>query len=261
MEKPKRKSISKKLRFEVFKRDKFICQYCGQKAPDVILVIDHIQPVSKKGTNDIINLITSCHACNSGKSNVLLSDDTAIEKQRKQMEEFEERKQQLKLMIQWQKECNDNDQLLIEALNEHWKSLTGIMITIIGSNNLRLLIKKYSFTEISEAMEISVKQYGYMMISENKLSKESLELAFKKISGICRNRAIEKEKPGYTKMYYLRAILRNRMIINHDEALMLLRKALKYSTYDELELIIKTVSNWNEFIIKINVIIEGYDGR
>lgn len=50
----KRKSISKKLRFEVFKRDKFTCQYCGRKAPDVVLQIDHISPVSKGGKNVLI---------------------------------------------------------------------------------------------------------------------------------------------------------------------------------------------------------------
>ena len=37
-----RKPIGKKMRFEVFKRDKFTCQYCGRKAPDVILEVDHI---------------------------------------------------------------------------------------------------------------------------------------------------------------------------------------------------------------------------
>ena len=48
-----RKDISKKTRFEIFKRDSFTCQYCGRKAPDVLLVIDHIEPVSKGGTNDL----------------------------------------------------------------------------------------------------------------------------------------------------------------------------------------------------------------
>jgi len=32
--KAKRKSLSKKVRFEVFKRDSFQCQYCGASAPD-----------------------------------------------------------------------------------------------------------------------------------------------------------------------------------------------------------------------------------
>ena len=67
-----RKSISKKIRFEVFKRDSFTCQYCGKKPPEVMLEIDHLKPVSKNGTNDINNLVTSCFDCNRGKSNIEL---------------------------------------------------------------------------------------------------------------------------------------------------------------------------------------------
>ncbi len=62
-----RKPISKKTRFEVFKRDKFTCQYCGRMSPDVILEVDHIKPVADGGTNKLINLITSCRDCNRGK--------------------------------------------------------------------------------------------------------------------------------------------------------------------------------------------------
>jgi 5-methylcytosine-specific restriction endonuclease McrA len=38
----KRKSVGQKLRFEVFKRDGFTCQYCGCSAPNSVLEIDHI---------------------------------------------------------------------------------------------------------------------------------------------------------------------------------------------------------------------------
>jgi 5-methylcytosine-specific restriction endonuclease McrA len=48
-------AISKKIRFEVFKRDSFICQYCGRSAPNVTLEVDHIEPISKGGTDDILN--------------------------------------------------------------------------------------------------------------------------------------------------------------------------------------------------------------
>jgi len=85
-----RKPLSKKIRFEVFKRDSFTCQYCGSKAPDVILEIDHIKPVAKGGKNEIINLVTSCFDCNRGKSKNELSDDSIVERQRKQIEEKEE---------------------------------------------------------------------------------------------------------------------------------------------------------------------------
>lgn len=68
-----RKSLTKKTRFEVFKRDKFTCQYCGKSTPSVILEIDHIIPVSKGGDDSDENLITSCFECNRGKSDGLLS--------------------------------------------------------------------------------------------------------------------------------------------------------------------------------------------
>lgn len=63
----KRKAISKKSRFEVFKRDGFQCQYCGAVPPKVILHVDHIVPVASGGGNEEDNLITACDACNLGK--------------------------------------------------------------------------------------------------------------------------------------------------------------------------------------------------
>lgn len=65
--KAERKAISKKLRFEVFKRDGFICQYCGAHPPTVILHVDHILAVAEGGKNNIDNLVTSCLSCNLGK--------------------------------------------------------------------------------------------------------------------------------------------------------------------------------------------------
>jgi hypothetical protein len=62
-----RKPISKKARFEVFKRDAFICQYCGAHPPSVVLEVDHIVPVVEGGDNDPDNLVTACFPCNRGK--------------------------------------------------------------------------------------------------------------------------------------------------------------------------------------------------
>lgn len=62
-----RKSIGKKIRFEVFKRDAFTCQYCGAHPPDSILHVDHIVPVALGGGNEVENLITACAPCNLGK--------------------------------------------------------------------------------------------------------------------------------------------------------------------------------------------------
>lgn len=62
-----RKAISKKTRFEVFKRDGFKCQYCGAHPPAVLLHVDHIKAVAAGGKNDTDNLVTACEPCNLGK--------------------------------------------------------------------------------------------------------------------------------------------------------------------------------------------------
>lgn len=63
----KRRAISKKTRFEVFKRDAFTCQYCGAHPPGVLLHVDHILAVAAGGTNAVDNLLTACEPCNLGK--------------------------------------------------------------------------------------------------------------------------------------------------------------------------------------------------
>ena len=68
-----RKPLSKKLRFEVFKRDGFACQYCGATPPAVVLECDHIEPVTAGGSDDEGNLVTACFDCNRGKAARLLS--------------------------------------------------------------------------------------------------------------------------------------------------------------------------------------------
>lgn len=72
---PKRRiGISSKLRFEIFQRDKFTCQYCGKSKDEdsVKLELDHIVPLSAGGTDDYHNLTTSCKKCNQGKSNKII---------------------------------------------------------------------------------------------------------------------------------------------------------------------------------------------
>ena len=62
-----RERIPSELRFEILERDKFTCRYCGAKAPDVRLEIDHIRPVCLGGDNRKSNLVTSCSSCNNAK--------------------------------------------------------------------------------------------------------------------------------------------------------------------------------------------------
>ena len=61
-------AISKRMRFEILRRDNHTCRYCGQTAPDVKLAVDHVLPTALGGTDEPNNLVTACTDCNSGKT-------------------------------------------------------------------------------------------------------------------------------------------------------------------------------------------------
>lgn len=64
-------AVSKRLRYEVLRRDSHTCRYCGASAPDVLLRVDHVTPVALGGTDTPENLVTACDPCNSGKSSTI----------------------------------------------------------------------------------------------------------------------------------------------------------------------------------------------
>lgn len=70
----KRKAISKKTRFEVFKRDGFRCVYCGATPLAELLHVDHVIAVAQGGDSDMDNYCTSCVPCNLGKGARSLAD-------------------------------------------------------------------------------------------------------------------------------------------------------------------------------------------
>lgn len=63
-----RQPLSTAQRFDILLRDQFTCQYCGARAPNVALQVDHVWPVSAGGPNEEWNLCTACEDCNHGKS-------------------------------------------------------------------------------------------------------------------------------------------------------------------------------------------------
>jgi hypothetical protein len=64
----KRSPLPKSLRFAILVRDNYTCQYCGRKAPDVVLHVDHRTPASRQGPDSVENLLTACGDCNLGKA-------------------------------------------------------------------------------------------------------------------------------------------------------------------------------------------------
>ena len=61
-------AVSRRLRFEILRRDNYTCRYCGAKSPDVTLTVDHVLAVALGGGDEPNNLVTACADCNSGKA-------------------------------------------------------------------------------------------------------------------------------------------------------------------------------------------------
>lgn len=185
-----RKAISKGLRFEVFKRDSFRCQYCGRSAPDVILEVDHIIPVAEGGKNDLLNLITSCRDCNRGKGAKRLTDTTAIDRQKKQLDDLNAIREQTEMLVQWKQELLTLSESQVDAINALIENIDGRHLNESGRKHIRSLIKRFGFTLVYEATEIAFCKYA------------DGDWAFEKIGGICYNKAKQKESGDYAEQDY-----------------------------------------------------------
>lgn len=172
-------AISTRKRFEIFKRDAFTCHYCGQKPPQVILHVDHIQPSSKGGSDDPLNLITSCADCNLGKSSVPLT--TALPDMQKQREMEMEKHEQVKKFNQWLKARRK------EKENE-FRQVSNLIISYMGDDPdkyclagepariVRSFLQKMPYEMLLEAVEITHGRVGFNTASNR---------PFKYLCGVC----------------------------------------------------------------------------
>ena len=238
-----RKNITKKVRFEVFKRDSFKCQYCGKSAPDVVLEVDHIIPVAKGGDNDISNLITACFDCNRGKSDRRLNDNQTLKLQKEELDKLNKRREQLELMAQWRMELlnlrNEEANKIIEIVNAEIG--TNFNLTKTGIEKMKSYIEKYGFNEVLECSLISFKQYDS-------------EIAFNKIVPIIKNRARQKDDPNIKEIYYIRGIARNRFGYFDDKRGFLIIKKLYDMGVDleEIKEITLNAENWTQWNRELN---------
>ncbi len=233
----RRKSLGKKIRFEVFKRDSFTCQYCGGKAPDVVLHVDHIQPVADGGSNDIVNLATACVACNLGKGARVLSDQAMVHRQQAQLENLQSRREQLEMMVEWQKGLMNLERDTLAVLAGFWQRIqpAGFFgVSGHGIAMLRKLLQKHSADDIMAAMrEASLK----MKVENGRTTHASVIEAFSMIPRLLRVIAESKKEPFVRDAYYARGILRNRFgsDVNEWEAKSLLLEAMNLGSEPERE--------------------------
>lgn len=249
-EKPKRKAMGDKLRFEVFKRDQFKCQYCGKAAPEVVLHVDHINPVSKGGDNDILNLVTSCVDCNSGKSNRLLTDNTIIEKQRKMLEELDERRKQLKMMLDWREELKGFDDEVAQSVAQYVEEkIYPAKVNEIGMREISTWLKRFDLSELLQAIDdlkiINTKDGG---VDSNAMFNN-----IPKVANFNRKGEVEKSA------CYIRGILKNRIsYVDYQKSLAWLTTAIEQGfDVEELKDLAKEVKNWTQFREAMEEILNG----
>ena len=255
-----RKAISKKTRFEVFKRDSFKCQYCGQCAPDVILEVDHISPVSGGGDNDILNLITACKACNAGKSDRVLSDNTVMAKQRAQLEELNERREQLEQMLAWRDGMASLDDQKIDAIqNALDAESAGYHLNENGIRSARKLLMKWPLDRILKAISTAMLQY-LKRDKDGKVTAESFERAWNSVGGILR---LEDQPDHVREAYYIRGIARNRYsYLPERECLsMILRVMDKGGDAEELKALAREAYTWSKFQTLVHQYEDGMDAH
>lgn len=174
-----RKSISKKTRFEVFKRDSFCCQYCSARSPNVLLEIDHIVPVSKGGKNDIDNLLTACFDCNRGKSDNLLKSipATLLEKTKSKKESLKQYKDYLKAL----EEERIVFEMQIDAVQDIF---SATFTTFVFTDKFRLSVKKFIEVLGVEETKISMESACRRIRDRNKASLYFCGICWGKIKAL-----------------------------------------------------------------------------
>lgn len=259
----KRKPMSKKTRFEVFKRDSFTCQYCGKAAPEVVLQCDHIDPVAKGGADDLMNLITSCESCNAGKSDRTLDDSSIIAKQREQLAQLNERREQLEMMLQWREGLQSINEDIFDTVSEHWISKTpGYHISESGYTKLRAVVRKVGIQIVLDAIETASETY-LKHDKDGALTADSVNNAFNKMLGIAKARHGDVKNPGTSDRAYIRGILKNRLGYVNDRSLTpMLKEAMELGIdADDIKDLAKEVGSWTQFRTRLEEWIEAEGGR
>jgi len=182
-------AISKKIRFEVFKRDGFICQYCGKHPPEITLEVDHVHPISKGGSDDINNLITACFDCNRGKTNIELKriPNTLIDNK----EILQERELQYieyhKILAKIDRRINKETLLVDDVFTRYFPTVE--LSTNFRKQSVKKFIDNLNVFEVVESMEIACSKF------ENSRKQyingqwlDSGDLAIKYFCGICWNK-------------------------------------------------------------------------
>lgn len=248
----KRKPISARTRFEVFKRDSFKCQYCGKSAPEVILHVDHIKPVSKGGDNEIVNLVTSCDQCNLGKSDVELSDNAAVTKQKAMLDQLNERREQMEMMLLWREQMKGIDEMAVNAVsNEINSHIDGKKLSEYGLKPIKSAIKRFGLNEVLDAVDMILAKYNGKYLTDSDINDV--------LDGIAKTCVFNRMPDDRKRLSYIAGILNNRLPYFNRKAYFIASGAAIRAgvTIKQIEDLALKSRNWTGFIADLSELEKG----
>lgn len=188
-------AVTKRVRFEVLRRDNYTCRYCH--ATDKKLTIDHVIPQALGGSDNPNNLVACCMDCNSGKTSInpdepLVADVSAQALSFRRILEhakglvsisIENEQDYLDYVFECWQECTEIDDEHYIALPDSWMGSARYWYSI----DVPMDYLRYAFTiakEKADAKRIPRRNaFAYASgIIGNKMH-EAMDLASKEMSG------------------------------------------------------------------------------
>lgn len=175
-------ALSVRIRFEVFKRDRFTCAYCGKHPPDVLLEADHVIPLAAGGSSEMENLVTACWDCNHGKGARLLEEGIAptappLADVQARLQQMQERVEQAEAYARLSQEIRDMEDRFVGQVKRAWADAfdaetieeDGKSLWRLGPNerwpverSIRTFIKRLPLAVVLEAVDIAAARFdGY----------------------------------------------------------------------------------------------------
>lgn len=152
-----RKALSKRLRFEVFKRDGFRCVYCGATPVQRPLHADHVVPVKDGGESRASNLVTACSDCNGGKSAVPLTERTLTpDKDQARLDQTA----QILAYLETEREIEKAKEVFRNELAVWWETMIGPLSGDMYKRLYSLAQDGWSLEALLKAMEITGDKMG-----------------------------------------------------------------------------------------------------
>ena len=245
--------VFKRIKFEVFEKDSYRCQYCGNVAPNITLKLHRIQEVQNNDNwLDPAYLSTSCVSCEDKRQGKSAGRNASAFIM---LDELEERLEQLKMLISWRKGMVKIRRSQLIGIIDFWQDLVpGIYLNDDQKRVLLSLMNKYSSDEIRSSMRAVAKEKLQRQTDET-LTKDAHDVAFEKIPETCIRNSKAKKNHEIEELYQIHDVLKERLqgFFDSDRAIQWLNYARSWEVNtEELAHMALKVTNWTQFSCNID---------